>query len=326
MASDVLATFPSIQIKRTGPLPIHEQLRSTIELAIASGELTDGAALPSVRDLAHALHVAPGTVLRAYRDLETEHLIRVVPKRGFFVIGVADFAPGPATAEVQALVDQAFAAALRCGLTSSGFLQFVAERVCAHRRLRQVAVVGKPHESIPDRVATVTAALTDLAVEVIGVTFGELEAMPPEHRDHIECFLVPVLDIPQASRLLDGHRSRILPMTRTLRSDVRECIATCLPDTRFGIVATNTDLLGRMLAAILRIHPLTMEPLTALTDDAPSVIAEILREADVLVVSSIAGSLMERYQPFPIPSLELVYVPDTTTLWRLRIRLGADPT
>ena len=62
------------------PVPPFEQIRSRVAELIVSGSLTGGQRLPAVRQLAGDLHVAPGTVARAYKELETAGLL--IARRG----------------------------------------------------------------------------------------------------------------------------------------------------------------------------------------------------------------------------------------------------
>jgi len=74
-----------IVIDPTSPTPPFEQLRAQYVAAIASGELPPGSRLPTVRRLAGDLGLAPGTVARAYRELETAGLIETRGRHGTFV-------------------------------------------------------------------------------------------------------------------------------------------------------------------------------------------------------------------------------------------------
>ena len=51
------------------PDPVHVQLVAQIEAAIEHGDLKIGASLPTVRQLARDLGIAPNTVVRAYTTL-----------------------------------------------------------------------------------------------------------------------------------------------------------------------------------------------------------------------------------------------------------------
>lgn len=74
-----------IVIDPASPTPPFEQLRAQYVAAIASGELPPGSRLPTVRRLAGDLGLAPGTVARAYRELETAGLIETRGRHGTFV-------------------------------------------------------------------------------------------------------------------------------------------------------------------------------------------------------------------------------------------------
>lgn len=64
-----------IIIDPSAPSPPSEQIRLQIADLIRSGDLPGGHRLPSIRQLASDLRVAPGTVARAYSDLESEGLV-----------------------------------------------------------------------------------------------------------------------------------------------------------------------------------------------------------------------------------------------------------
>jgi GntR family transcriptional regulator len=66
--------------------PIYRQITDQIRLAVATGRLTVGDQLPSVRVFAESLVLNPNTVARAYSDLAREGLIESRPGRGVFII------------------------------------------------------------------------------------------------------------------------------------------------------------------------------------------------------------------------------------------------
>ncbi len=65
--------------------PRYLQLMQQIRHAIESGALGDGDQLPSIRVLAEELVVSPGTVTKAYSELEHEGLVAMHPGAGAFV-------------------------------------------------------------------------------------------------------------------------------------------------------------------------------------------------------------------------------------------------
>lgn len=74
-----------IVIDPAGPTPPFEQLRAQLIRAVSTGDLAPGARLPTVRRLADELGLAPGTVARAYRELEASGVIETRGRAGSFV-------------------------------------------------------------------------------------------------------------------------------------------------------------------------------------------------------------------------------------------------
>ncbi|MGE5357520.1 MAG: GntR family transcriptional regulator [Bacteroidales bacterium] len=67
------------------PDPMYKQVTDQIRDAIASGDLTPGDRLPSVRELSESLNVSTITIKRAYQDLETAGYILTRAGLGSFV-------------------------------------------------------------------------------------------------------------------------------------------------------------------------------------------------------------------------------------------------
>ncbi|MDC0765688.1 GntR family transcriptional regulator [Streptomyces sp. HD] len=67
---------PALRVDTASQVPPYEQIRAQLAALIRTGRLTEGERLPTVRQLAADLGLAPGTVARAYRELEAAELIR----------------------------------------------------------------------------------------------------------------------------------------------------------------------------------------------------------------------------------------------------------
>jgi GntR family transcriptional regulator len=74
-----------IRLEATSAVPPYAQLQEQITTMIRSGVLAPGARLPTIRHLAGDLGVAPGTVARAYRELEAEGLVQARGRHGTVV-------------------------------------------------------------------------------------------------------------------------------------------------------------------------------------------------------------------------------------------------
>ena len=74
-----------ILISNASPDPIYEQIARQVKAQILSGELAEGAPLPSIRKLALDLQISVITSKRAYDELEREGFIDTVGGKGTFV-------------------------------------------------------------------------------------------------------------------------------------------------------------------------------------------------------------------------------------------------
>jgi DNA-binding transcriptional regulator YhcF (GntR family) len=89
------------------PTPPFEQLRVQLLAQMQAAELAAGARLPTVRQLASDLGLAPGTVARAYKELEAAGAIETRGRGGTFVA----WSPDAGERRVQELAAQLAAAA-----------------------------------------------------------------------------------------------------------------------------------------------------------------------------------------------------------------------
>jgi len=78
--------FP-VNIDRSEPVALHDQVAAEIRRAIAEGEAGPGERLPLVRDIAAVLGVNKNTVLRAMHILRDEGLLEFRRGRGITVSG-----------------------------------------------------------------------------------------------------------------------------------------------------------------------------------------------------------------------------------------------
>lgn len=79
-----------ITINLRGNQPIYEQIVTQYKYLVLQGYLKQGDVVPSVRKLAMELDVTPGTVAKAYRELERAHIIETIRGKGTFIAGKAE--------------------------------------------------------------------------------------------------------------------------------------------------------------------------------------------------------------------------------------------
>ncbi|MGK4579170.1 GntR family transcriptional regulator [Kitasatospora sp. HPMI-4] len=84
-----------LSIDLSSDVPIYQQIRNQVVEAVAAGDLVEGSALPSTRQLAGDLGINFHTVNKAYDLLRQEGLLRLNRKSGAVVQRDAGSGPPP---------------------------------------------------------------------------------------------------------------------------------------------------------------------------------------------------------------------------------------
>ena len=79
-----------VNIDRSEPVPLHDQVAAEIRRAIADGEAGPGERLPLVKDIAAVLGVNKNTVLRAMHILRDEGILEFRRGRGITVVSTPE--------------------------------------------------------------------------------------------------------------------------------------------------------------------------------------------------------------------------------------------
>lgn len=114
------------KVDESSPVPPYEQLRSQLADAIRTGALAPGTRLPTVRQLAGDLGVAPNTVAKAYKALEADSLVRGQGRRGTVVNDTALLPKGERTELLANAAARYIAECRRLGGTADDAIKAVA--------------------------------------------------------------------------------------------------------------------------------------------------------------------------------------------------------
>jgi GntR family transcriptional regulator len=107
--------------------PIYQQIVDAIKAIIARGELTEGAALPPVRQVAADLGVNMNTVASAYRELQDEGLVTV--RHGSGAVVTSRTAAAKGESELRAPLRTALTQLVLAGLPKTQIMHMVTEEL-----------------------------------------------------------------------------------------------------------------------------------------------------------------------------------------------------
>jgi DNA-binding transcriptional regulator YhcF (GntR family) len=115
----------TIKIDRGLDEPVYVQVAQQVRQLIASGSLSPGKTLPSVRSLARDLGVNLNTIARAYRVLEEEGFLVIRGRSGAKVAAPAERVEDSTHVRLVAEMKTMLARFRQAGVTSDELLEFV---------------------------------------------------------------------------------------------------------------------------------------------------------------------------------------------------------
>lgn len=161
-----------VRIRRNSGVPVKEQIRAQIELAMLSGELPRGSRLPPIRTWARKLKVHANTISAAYRELSASGHVVVRSGSGVFV------EPRPRRTALQPTVASKLRAAVEeamaTGLGKEDILAAVA-RFAEPKEAEGILVVDPSREMAAVYASEIKEAL---GVDVQVATLDELDMNP----------------------------------------------------------------------------------------------------------------------------------------------------
>ena len=299
------------RINRALPVPLRMQLKGVIEYGIACGELGVGETLPSVRELAEEVGVAPMTVSLVYRDLKQDGLIQTRPGAGTYVADSfrARIAAQPSVVALHRQIDELIDNAFGMGIRSSDVGALISARLnyrMASGRRVSVVMVGL----FPD-------ATTSYA-RFIATQLGSAATVEPMTIDAI----MRQSDLRDRAGSADlaltfanRHRevAALLPNTKVVAirfipsEATRLALASLDPMARVVAVSRFPDFLPILKSGVQRFAAHVQNLVAVNLEDAN--LAEAIEKADVIVHATGAERALD-VAPSGMRAIEYRHTPD----------------
>ena len=106
--------------------PVYRQIVEQLKYKVASGELTPGSKLPSIRELAKQLKINPRTVVKAYEELRAAGLAVMRQGQGVFITDNKATLPNKIRKkQIEEMAKRLFAEATRLGADTEEVIKII---------------------------------------------------------------------------------------------------------------------------------------------------------------------------------------------------------
>ena len=305
-------------VDRELSVPLGVQLRGLIEYGIAYGELAAGERLPSVRELADQIGIAPMTVSQVYRELKEAGLIETRAGSGTFVADSSRAKQGASvdTASLYRRIDRLIEDGLVLGLKASELAALFNSRVFHRARTRRrarVVMLGLFKQATASYARVIAAHLKGLAA----VEPATIESIrnDSELRDDVASADL-VITFANRHREVEAllPRTPVVAISFIPSEETRLALASLSPLASIAVVSRFPEFLPIMKTGVQRFAPhVTRVAATAL--EAPDLDAAIA-EAGVVIYSSGAESVLDRLAS-EATAIEYRHIPDPSEIERV---------
>ena len=312
------ADLTAFSVDRDLPVPLGTQLRGLIEFGIGLGTLRAGERLPSVRELADHLGVAPMTVAQVYAEMKAAGVIVSRTGSGTYVADLAPVARQPVRHDVglHRAVDAMVAHGRALGLRASDLAGLIAARMGDPEQNGNrpvVAVVGHFAQTTAAYCAEMAQAVDDAAL-FEPTTLAMIEQDADARRRASLADLVITFPHRRGDVMALLPDQVVATMTFIPAVATRQALAALEPSARVGVVSIFPEFAPLMKAGVQRFAPHVVDVLVAL-HDTPELVP-MLRRVDVVVYATGADTLGLTV-PDGVASFEYRHTPDPACVRRL---------
>jgi DNA-binding transcriptional regulator YhcF (GntR family) len=305
-------------VDRELPVPLRTQLHGLIEYGIACGELTPGETLPSVRELAEKVGVAPMTVSQVYADLKIAGLIDARPGSGTFVADSrqARLAGRNDTGNLHRQIDKLIDESHTLGLRAAELVSMVSSRIFYRDsigpRLR-IVMVGLFPEATASYARFIAARLgRGVTVEPLTVAAIEREMNAKARANSADLAITFANRHREVAGLLPN--TKVVSISFTPAEETRSALASLDSLASIAVVSRFPDFLPIMKSGVQRFAPHVGE-ITAATLETLALDA-LLARSTVVVYASGSESVIARAPP-DAQTIEYRHAPDIADIERV---------
>lgn len=322
-----------IQVNRNLSIPIYTQIVGQIQFGIVAGMLPSGAQLPSIRDLARMLQVAPMTITQAYQELKQMGLIEMRPGRGTYVRDFDASLRMTSTPNrhlhLRRLLQHTITEAMEEGFSIAEISQTLMSILSDSDNLAltpYLLVVGLFAHALRVYADDIERHFSAERLTVEPLVLSELQQHPEYFRARLnraDAILTPLHQVQLMHDLLQNigmdSPPPVIGLSFVLRPSAQDKIRSLKPDLHIGIVSRFPEFVNTMLQGLANIHPLHQEPTVCLSSDLACV-HKLAHTCEAIVYATGANAVIAEVAqdlPADFPLIEYLHTPDQASLRRI---------
>jgi DNA-binding transcriptional regulator YhcF (GntR family) len=221
-------------------IPVHEQIKNQIRLALAIRELRPGDYLPSIRRADSRLHVGLASIRRAYEELAKAGIVTLERGRGAFISKNASTAAvGSPIEQFEELFHSLSHDLKKKKLVPSAFARFLFSRTLqAEQKKPSIAVIEESQMLTADYVQQLGQSWQ---LPVAGLTVRDLKEMPAEKRSSFSCVVTDYYVQGMVKSILRGSSPFVIPLEVEFRPEMYADMGGLRRGSQVALVLENSE-------------------------------------------------------------------------------------
>jgi DNA-binding transcriptional regulator YhcF (GntR family) len=285
-------------IDKSLPVPVGQQLYGLLSYAISHGDMPYGERLPSVRELANEVGLAPMTVNKVYKDLRSAGLIEIRSGLGAYVARDPRRLIGqqPQIVELRRRIEELVGQAIELSIPPDELLSMINSQMQVRRlrvglRLVFVGIFEGPARAYVDEIRPFLAGEDQVDVTTIDAlrSDGDLRRRCVE----ADAVLTFVHRQAEVEGMLTG--ARLLALRFIPSEATRRALAGLDPRDRIAAVTRFQEYIAIMRPSIRQFAPHVSDIQVTWSDAAD--LTDVLKGRDVVIYATGADSITALLAP-----------------------------
>lgn len=261
---------------------LNQQIKIQLRYLIMSGELSPGAKIPSIRELATFLKANRNTVLKAYKELEREGYLEIRGTTGTYVTQNLDVSLQKKTKEFISVLEEAMQRSLELGFSPEDVVDMIQVLMLKERRAYS-NVKALFAECNPFALEQYVSDLTySLGINIEGALIDDLAKIDKCFLDSFDLIITTAGHYPEVKKIL-GDRQGIYGINLGPYLKLVEQLLEFPSDKRIGVICMSSHSGEGLKLSLMNLG--IKADLIMVGSSSDEDITRVIANSDILVVS-----------------------------------------